>query len=128
MKMMYVITEGGGFKSSAVFDKKELAEKFIGLFENSFDEFRIEEYVLNPYEKETNGGYNPFFLRMNKDGDCYEIKKSEYVSDFKNEKMVFGFCMHGDLYISVFAKDEKHAIKIANEKRIELIANNKWNK
>ena len=29
---------------------------------------------------------------------------------------------------SIWAKDEKHAIKIANERRVQLIANNEWDK
>jgi hypothetical protein len=28
--------------------------------------------------------------------------------------------------VRCFADDEKHAIKIANEKRVQVIANNKW--
>jgi hypothetical protein len=62
---------------------------------------------------------------MDKEGNSSECNISDSDYGF-GETEQHGFDIHGAMYIHVFAKDHEHAIKITNEKRVQLIANNQW--
>ena len=129
LQAVFLVTRGdySDYRVCAVFTEKALAEKYIHSFKgNSYEEFRIENYTLNPYQYELKNDYKPFFLRMTKDGNCTEIYVKDSSYGFEGEDIDFGFDVNKNMYISIFAKDEKHAIKIANEKRVQLIAKNRW--
>ena len=83
-------------------------------------EMEVREWI------EEKNDYEPFFLRMTKEGNCNEINVKDSSYGFKDEDIDVGFDIHKNMYISIFAKDETHAIKIANEKRVQLIAENRW--
>jgi len=113
--------ERSDYRISGVFDDKELAQKFVDTFSREYYDMGIEEWELNPYRIELGKNYKPYSLTMDKDGNSFdiEVNASAYIGETlwrRDGKMVFG-CL---------AKDQKHAIKIANEKRTQLIANNKW--
>ena len=123
MSNVYIVTSGeySAYRICAVFSEKELAQKYIDSFERpEWDSYFIEEYDLNPYAKEIKKGYLPYFVKMSKNGDC--------MSSYKTDDMEYADCVldSNNMRFSVFAKDEKHAIKIANEKRIQLIVNDVW--
>lgn len=125
MEKIYVVTadEYSGYHIKAVFDEKELAEKYIKMLGGDPDDIRIEEYPINPNKHELTNGYKPFFLKMTRDGKAFEVNKDlEYYFNCGNIEIDF----QGNMRISMFAKDEKHAIKIANEKRLQVIAGNHW--
>lgn len=129
LQAVFLVTRGdySDYRVCAVFTEKALAEKYIDSFKgNSYNEFRIENYTLNPYQYELKNDYKPFFLRMTKEGNCIEINVKDSSSGFEDEGIVVGFDIHKNMYISIFAKDETHAIKIANEKRVQLIAKNRY--
>jgi len=122
MNKIYVITDGdySDYHIVAVYDDKNLAEKVskkIGA--------DVEEYNLNPFSREDVDKKNIYFVRMDRDGNVPEIKidNTGYRLENLNEA---GFCMQGNMYMTVLANDEKHAIKIVNEKRVQIIAENKW--
>ena len=125
--MIYVVTSGeySDYGIDAMFDDKELAQDFIDSFNPSYDEMRIEEYELNPYGQEIRKGCKPYFIRMTREGSAHGIHTEDSAYGFDGIGTV-GYDAHGDMYIYVFAKDEKHATKICNEKRTQIIANNKW--
>jgi len=124
-KLAFLVTRGyySDYRVCAVFSEKSLAEKYIKQFKSSitFEELRIEKYCLNPYKYELNKDYKPFFLRMTKAGNCTEINVKDSSYGFEDENIDFGRDVDNNMCISIFAKDEKHAIKIANEKRVQLI-------
>lgn len=72
-----------------------------------------------------------WWVRMTRKGESYvmpcshfaEAKAAELYSykDFEQGPMTVLIC-------KVRAEDEKHAVKIANEKRVQLIANGEWDK
>jgi hypothetical protein len=130
MKKVFLVTRGdySDYRVCAVFSNKKLAQKYIDSFNPRYDEFRIEDYELDIYQNELKKDYKPFFLRMTKEGNCTEIKIKDSSYDLENENIHIGFDINKNMYISIFAKDEKHAIKIANEKRAQLIAENNWKK
>ena len=125
MSKMYVVTVGeySDYRICGVFDLENLAQKFIDSFGEK-NNMNIEEYSLNPYSIEMSKDYKPFFIRMTSAGECTQAKSG---IDF-NSDTCYGFDNKNQLYCSVFAKDEKHAIKIVNEKRIQILAANTWGK
>ena len=119
-KIIYVCTKGeySDYRIVGVLDSKELADIFSQKFE-----CEVEEYRVNPFTEELKNGYEHYFLRMTKGGDVDEI----YIdSDFYSSGETFGFDIQGNMYFYCMAKDEKHAVKIANEHRSMLIATKQW--
>lgn len=139
-KLIYIVTDGSysDYKICGVFDDPELAKEFqdAGGYEN------IEEFPLNPthpYFQQLKEGWDVFEVVMQKNGDTLEcqIANRRYI-DWKLPR--FGWVNYyydrGDLRNSpdgyldatVLARNEEHAIKIVNEKRVQFIAENKWGK
>lgn len=124
---IYLVTRGdySDYTVTAVFTEKKLAKKYINSFKKSdYDEFRIEVYVLNPHEEQLKKDYKPYFVRMAKDGNVKEIDILKYHYNLDNLNIKFD--INNNMLLYIFAKDEKHAVKIANEKRGQLIALNRW--
>ena len=123
-KTIYIVTQGSysDYHICGVFSDKELAEKYKQTFSNAqlYDEMRIEEWELNPFEAEIRKGYKPFFVRMGKDGNTQEVYEDDSTSE------IYGFDIDNGLYNHCFARNKRHAIKITNELRTRLIAENKW--
>ena len=120
---IYVCTEGSysNYHICGIFDDKELAEIFCEKF---CDHAVIEEWKLNPYESELYDDYSPYFVVMSKDGNVIKINNTIlYNSDSENIPYIN---FYNNMCINVIAKTKEHAIKIANEHRIQLIALNKW--
>lgn len=128
LQAVFLVTRGdySDYRVCAVFTDKKLAQKYIDSFKEGRKRFSIENYKLNPFSKELKADYKPYFLRMKKDGTCIEIYIKDSSYGFEGEDNDIGFDIHKNMHLSVFAKDEKHAIKIANEKRVQLIAENRW--
>jgi len=143
MKKVYIVTIGeySDYKILAVFSTKEQAEEYIKLFiEREFwsDRGMIEEYLIDQWEdfaniKKDKTGYYVIMTKEGKTVDIFQPHVYDNIEDFKdhiNKKYYFQEMgsYKGSLHISVLAKSEQHAIKIANEKRVQLIANNLWGK
>lgn len=129
-KEVFLVTCGyySEYRVCAVFTEKLFAEKYISRFNSTVpdEELRIETYVLNPYEYELNKDYKPFSLRMTKEGICTEINVEDSSYGLEGGNIRFGIDVDENMFISIFARDEKHAIKIANEKRVQLIQQNRF--
>ena len=137
MEKVYVVSSGdySDYKVDGIFTSKPLAQKFMDTFkrdsEYSFERFNdIVEFTLNPFEKEIRAGYKPYFLRMTRLGQAYDIRVDSGTYGFEDsENYSYGFDVtDNDLYTHCFAKDEQHAIKICNERRIQIIALDRWGK
>ena len=130
MNTVYLVTKGqySDYSVCAAFTSKELAEKFIVSFQNSKwdDEMCVEEYPLDPYEPQLRAGFQPYFVRMTKDGKASDVRISESPYGFAGDGGWDSFDIHNNMTVHVFASSEQHAIKICNEKRAQLIAMNKW--
>lgn len=127
---VYLVSAGdySDYHICAAFTSEENAQMYIYKFDTSeWERMRIEEYDLNPYEYELKKGYNPYFVRMTKDGECTEIRISGSTYGFDGTNEV-GFDLQKNMYMRVMAKDEQHAIKIVNEHRGQLIALDRWKK
>jgi len=144
---VYVVTQGqySDRHIIGIFDSKKKAEAFHAAFIDDegwcgVNEL-IEEYHLNPYESVISNNLKRYFVVMGRDGHTYrtEVHYDSYpvVGGGRLASIVFwidGWCVQhtpkfkfvATLKLYCWARDEGHAVKIANEKRIQIVANNRW--
>ncbi len=129
MKIIYIVTQGvySDYCIRGVFDSRELAEKYIAAFSESqyCNTMRIEEWEVNPFKYELQNGYKPYFVRMDREGNTIEIMVADTAYGFENGTL-YGVDANGNMYNCCFAKSNEHAIKITNERRIQIIAEGNW--
>ena len=132
MKNIYLVSKGeySDYDIVAVLEKKEDAQLFIDKFQiddsNYHNDMEIETRVLNPWIPELKKGLRSYRVRIDKEGNISECILNDdiptcSVSDF------FFDCIQR-LVVDCMARDKNHAIKIANDKRIMAIAENRWKK
>lgn len=121
LKIVYLVTSGtySDYNVRGIYSTEEKAQEAKELFaaDNYIEKIVIDEIPPHPE------GMFLFSVRMDKDGEC---SKSE-ICDIGYQEV--GWRPYGDgfnVLFHLFARDKEHAIKIANEKRIELLAMNKW--
>jgi hypothetical protein len=124
---IYVVTSGeySDYHVVAIFSNKDVAEKFNK--DMLIEENKIEEWELDNVPEFPVGLY-PYHVEMKYDGHVVNINRQsmeyfqeyDYVSDYGYKEKI------NTMTAKILAKDEKHAIKIANEKRAQMIANNEW--
>lgn len=114
----------------AIFSTQELAEKFIAAFaEDRYHQMRICERTLNPAKSYLLEDRKAYFLRINKEGNTIDLEHRGASWGFTMEDSEADFSYtHNNEWLNCYclAKDEAHAIKIANEKRQKIIALNQW--
>ena len=130
MKTIYVVTSGSysDYGIDAIFDTKELAQAFIDSFrQGGFNGFNdIDKWDLNPNESELKAHRKAFNLRMNKEGNIQSVENSNSAYGHK-EGLNISFTINAEwMNVYCYADDEAHAIKIANEKRTQILALNRW--
>ena len=127
MTTIYVVTQGeySDYRIVAVYDTKDAAEYHMEhLTGEYYDDVNVEEYELNPRGAFLKGGLRPFRITMTREGNTSHIEKCgvEYASNGHVNLDPHGsngrFC--------VLARNEQHAVKIANERRTRLIADGIW--
>lgn len=134
---VYILTSGSysDYQIECVCSTKQMAKKL-----KAINAWQIEEYVIderiNDFKKAEElleKGYKNYFVRMTESGKVTQIVngKNCWISMFdiiksKRDKTDFEFDFEGDLYGCILAKNDEQAIKIINDKRAFLIANNQW--
>lgn len=122
MEKIYIVTDGvyPDYHICAVFSIRKKAKQYVmkmpGLTVNNIEERQLDLGGVSIKNRK------PYFLRMDKKGNVSDIHidTSTY-----SENGTCGFDINKDMHLYCWAKDEKHAIKIAGEKRRYLLANNK---
>ena len=129
MKEVYILTEGcySDYRVVGVYDNLDdynLAAKFVSANE-------ILTVNLNEMPHKFPEGYFPYYVEMDENGNVYkngfahmnhlsgEHNNGWDLSNYSSEPRT--------VYFYVLAKDEKQALKIANERRSILIAHNQFN-
>lgn len=125
-KKVYIITRGdySDYHICACFSTRKQAEERLHLYgdgDAEIEEWDLDKAIILPE------GLIPWCVRMNKnDGEVFtarhvpldEFEDRNYIT----EEKLRGHFWYDTFEIYVLAKDEKHAIKIANEKRTQGIA------
>jgi hypothetical protein len=138
--IIYVVTQGEYSDKSNVcaFTKEEDADEYIRVFgfAGTGEYLRKESLELNPIgdlsftflKNALNNGYELYNVFMNRNGSS-KVYKSEYKQQHLNKTdyhIVKGGLVELTLALHTWAKSEDEAVKITNEIRIQLIANDKW--
>jgi len=134
---IYVVTSGSysDYGINSMFSSRELAQGYIDLYKSgSFND--IEEYDLDDGSISSliKSGRKAFTVEMYKNGEVREVDKFHIYQ--RSDKMSMTAPEYrfwwteepdgGVIVFDCFAKDKEHAIKICNEVRLMLIANNSW--
>ena len=131
---VYIATEGcySDYHIVTVFLDKKKAELFAKYFEDmEIEEFDVyEKTKIDELMRCLSLKRNIYFVRMDIDGKTDLVMEEDW--DFHEFELTMrkdpDFNDWGLLCIYVLAENEKHAVKITNEKRVQLIANNEWKK
>lgn len=127
---IFLVTEGdySDYHVVAAFSTREKAEKFAKKFVNPPE---IEEYELDPVpERVYKDNMDLWYVQMAKDGKVWRSFKTQPYGEVDDSHFPDSIEVRGDPDIffcfNVWARDEDHAIKIANEKRTQYLANQMW--
>jgi hypothetical protein len=146
MKMIYAVSEGSysDYRVSAIFSTKEKAQEFIDTMkkqsDSEYDDYNdIEEYQLDPPVADLLGrGYSVYRVLMLKNGNVERVERTDngsYDISSAGQSRIWertkASAYHGKnvedaLDMKVWARDEKAAVKIVNEKRAQMIAMGEW--
>lgn len=146
MDEVFVVTKGSysDYHIVGIFSDETKANMFADKFEGT-----VEPRTLDPFKPMFESGLYPYDVWMQRDGSLsYDVKAREkYLEGYLDEPEKMTDYLHlvtdldielcrkypssrskpvSWLHVACMARDEQHAIKIANEKRIRLIAENQW--
>lgn len=143
MKTIWVVEKGGysDYSVLGLFTSKERAQTICDYVNGKHAPggdyaATIAEWPLDPAIDELAQGMTMWNVHMDKNGNV-ERAANIISTDFDSDAHIWArrtapyYVGRGDQYCnlmvaSVWAKDQKHAIKIVNEKRAEWIAMGKW--
>lgn len=129
MKTIFIVTQGNysDYSIEAIFDDKTLAEEFIKRYSDGSDDYMIEPWILNDAVKVLREGYDYWSITMDRDGSVEKAEmRNDYPGNDYNTDMPWNKEGRTQLSVIICAQDSKHAIKIVNEKRAQIIASNEW--
>ena len=125
---VWLATEGSysDYSVEGVFSSEEKAKAFMGAFPGG-DWNDVTVWEVDQVSPDIESGRKPYCVRMDREGNTVSVKVEKnsygYTTYMYND---VNFDVHGNIYCYVWAKDEQHAIKITNERRIMTLANNEW--
>lgn len=140
MKIVFAVNSGSysDYSIRAIFSSRELAEEYMTVVKNS-DYNDIEEYELDPTTSDMiRRGYSVWNVLMLIDGttervtrsdnDYYEVENTprHWIWERTKAPAYKGKGIPDALDARVWAKTERAAVKIVNEKRAQMIANGEW--
>ena len=113
MKTFYAVTAGdySDYHIIAITDNKERAENIKKLYENDYYKPMIEEFFDGEAKDEM------FYSVKHRTDGTYSVYPQDFdMRNFANVNVVYeGTGDWLEYYVDVFAKDENHAIKIAQD-------------
>jgi hypothetical protein len=132
MVKVWAIEEGeySDYHVVGVFSTRENAELILSKYNASpYHHAEISEWDLDPAIEQLNAGLSRFYVQILRDGTVREVREDFGIEEWETINLDDSRAQDGckGYRIYVFAKDEQHAIKIANEKRLQYIANGHWN-
>lgn len=140
MKTIYAVSSGSysAYRTDALFSSKKLAEEFMAVVKDN-DYNDIEEYQIDPPTADLiKRGYSVWRVHMLKDGTTERVERTnneKYDIRSAGDHVIWertkapayeGKGIPDILTSSVWAKTEKLAVKVVNEKRVQMIAAGKF--
>jgi hypothetical protein len=141
MRTIFVVEQGSysDYGVVGVYTTKENADAIAAKINESdpYDEATVAEWPLDPGIDALRSGLDKFSVLMLRDGAVEEVRKLDdgWTFDISGGAHIWrrtqaraykGRGIPDCLSATVWAKDEKHAVKIANERRAEMIASGEW--
>lgn len=118
---VYVVTRGSysDYGIVGIYSTRELAQAFMNASKPvNYDDYNdIEEYELDQFKSKIEQGLICYWTVMQRDGSNATAKRWHVHNDFRY------YPPSNQFSGTVWAKDEEHAIKIANERRIAYLLN-----
>lgn len=137
-KTVYAVNAGSysGYHIAALFSSKQLAIEYmvaVGGVYNEVEEFELDPQTANLIKR----GYSVWTTHMLRDGtlehaqsrdaDSYSVRDIGFRIWRRSKAPAYiGKGIEDCLVSLTFAKSKEQAVKIANEQRIQTLANNQW--
>jgi len=124
-KSIWIIEQGeySDYHVVGIFSTKENAEKAFHIIDSSsYASPKIVEYKLDPGVEELNQGLTLYNVLMEANGDTVHVEKF-LVYDFDDIPEISILITTKRILAMIFATSKTHAVKIVNERRIQMIAN-----
>lgn len=138
---VFAIEQGSysDYRVVGIYTTREGAQKvcdWLNSADSMYDKPSIAEWPLNPALDELNAGLSQFSVTMLRDGTTERVSKIEpssyYIADEwhiwrRTQAPAYrGKGVPDALTGTAWAADESGAIKVANERRTQMIADGKW--
>ena len=143
MSKLYWIEEGdySDYRVVGVYDSKEKAEKVAEYLNRGRSIYRdgasVVEVPLNPAYEELNSNLTQYLVNMTYDGNAYRVEERSSSREVdaalnvwtktKASRWETSENVADEIKGDVWAKDKKHAVKIANEFKTRAIAEGRMN-
>ncbi len=128
---IYLVTSGeySDYGVVAVFSSDEKARTFMRDYPLNYPGYNnIEIFELDEPGDKYKKGKRPFDIAMNKDGSTESIS---YCMNYEGDIIEMNLYYHnegGTIDFTIQGRNIKEAIKIVNDKRIQLIASGEWDR
>lgn len=132
MDRVFVVTSGeySDYGIEAIYTDRALAEAYIKGRKEEYSPPEIEEWRLDVGAEFLNMGYHSYRVRMDRDGNSPEFGRGVVLNCPETNDSISldtdNYFWPQEALFHVWAKSPEHAVKIANEHRVQMIANGEW--
>lgn len=137
-KLVYLVTSGeySDYRINGAYSTRKLAQRVADANNTGggYLEYSVEEYALDMAADAYAQGLAPYEVRMGRDGDAHRVATSGPQECFGPAKYEIRMPLNpaarypSSIVVTCWARDETHAIKIANDIRAQSIAAGEWDK
>jgi hypothetical protein len=124
MAKVYLVSEGSysDYHICGVFSTEEKARAAMELLADG----DMEEFELDPVSPHP-PGMKYWSVQMHADGNVASLRQDSVSIDSPVNNREAPYGKEAYWYFGVWARDREHAVKIANERRIQMLASGEWN-
>jgi hypothetical protein len=130
---VYVLSQSDGEYSDwhivGIFSTMEKANECKGMFgyENDIEEHELDPNAIEEVMEKCRRGGKPFFVVMDKDGVVYDLEQRKIGYDEVRHYFTFRYPSKTVILVNyMLARSKEEAVKITNDLRARLIAENLW--
>jgi len=133
MKTVWLVEQGSysDYHVIGVYSSRDNAQAITDAINKteSWNKAEVMEVTLDPGVKELREGLDMWMCNMLKDGTVDRCWSNGWsANDINGDVRFFNRSAGHILHVSTYAKDQNHAVKITNEKRLQILANKGWPK